>query len=73
MKRVSKPIGLAPSQTGRPKTLEMRLYCDSYGSCSISQNRLPKSSLLDLGQSEVAALKFFSILPVAGPNRAQSL
>jgi hypothetical protein len=41
-----------------------------HGSCAVSQNRLSKAFLLDLGQSAVAALKFFSAPPVAGSNRA---
>ena len=67
LKRGRKLFGLTPPQTGLLKTLESG-FIDSYGSCTVSQNHLSKASLLDLGQSAVAALKFFSAASVAGSN-----
>jgi hypothetical protein len=60
-----------PPKTGLPKTLESGLFEILWVKNRITES-FPQVSFLDLGQSEVAALKFFSAPPGAGSNRTQN-
>jgi len=64
-----KPVGLILPQTGLPKTLESGFVEIIIGHSSYRRIIFPKVPLIHLGKSAVAALKFFSIPPMAGSNR----
>jgi len=70
LKQGLEPLGLTPPETGLPKTLESGFVEIIMGHASYHRIVFPKVSLIYLGQSAVAALKFFSAPPLVGSNRA---